>query len=67
MKDKTVFIVAHRFSSIMEADKIIVIDDGKIVEIGDHNYLLKRQGFYSSLYYEQFKNEGLYPIVRTEN
>ena len=67
MKDKTVFIVAHRFSSIMEADKIIVIDDGKIVEIGDHNYLLKRQGFYSNLYYEQFKNEGLYPIVRTEN
>ncbi|MBU0469727.1 MAG: ABC transporter ATP-binding protein/permease, partial [Candidatus Omnitrophica bacterium] len=67
MKDKTVLIVAHRFSSIMEADKIIVVDDGKIVEIGGHNYLLKRQGFYSSLYYEQFKNEDPYLSVKVEN
>ncbi|MBU4333204.1 MAG: ABC transporter ATP-binding protein/permease [Candidatus Omnitrophica bacterium] len=67
MKDKTVLIVAHRFSSIMEADKIIVIDDGKIIEAGGHNYLLKRQGFYSSLYYEQFKNEDPYLSVKAEN
>lgn len=58
MKGKTVFIVAHRFSTIMEADKIIVLDKGRIIEIGDHNYLLKRQGFYSKLYFEQFKEKN---------
>lgn len=57
MKGKTVFIVAHRFSTIMEADKIIILDQGKIVETGNHNYLLKKQGYYSSLYLEQFKKE----------
>lgn len=54
MRDKTVIIVAHRFSTIMEADKIIVLDKGKIVETGDHNYLLNKGGFYSNLYFEQF-------------
>ena len=57
MKGKTVFIVAHRFSTIIESDKIIVLDKGRIVEVGDHNYLLNKRGFYSSLYLEQFKDE----------
>ena len=57
MTGKTVFIVAHRFSTIIESDKIIVLDKGRIVEIGGHNYLLSKQGFYSSLYLEQFKDE----------
>jgi len=55
LRGKTIFIVAHRFSTIMEADKIIVLEDGEVVEMGDHKYLLERQGFYSSLYLEQFK------------
>ena len=57
MKGRTVFIVAHRFSTIIESDKIIVLDKGKIVEVGDHNYLLNKRGFYSSLYLEQFKDD----------
>ncbi len=57
MAGKTVFIVAHRFSTIIGSDKIIVVDKGKIVEIGDHGYLLGRQGFYKQLYFEQFKDE----------
>ncbi len=58
LKGRTVFIVAHRFSTIMEADKIIVLEKGEVVEMGDHNYLLERQGFYSSLYFEQFKDSA---------
>ncbi|MBN1869181.1 MAG: ABC transporter ATP-binding protein [Candidatus Omnitrophica bacterium] len=57
MKGKTVFLVAHRFSTVMESDKILVLDKGRIVEAGGHNYLLNKRGFYSSLYLEQFKDE----------
>jgi len=60
MKGRTVFIVAHRFSTIMEADKILVLDGGRIVEFGDHSYLLKKKGFYSNLYLEQFKEDSRY-------
>jgi len=54
----TTFIVAHRFSTIMEADKIIVMEKGKIVEMGRHNHLLKNSRFYSNLYLEQFKKDA---------
>lgn len=57
MKGKTVFTVAHRFSTIIESDTIIVLDKGRIVEMGGHNYLLNKRGFYSNLYLEQFKDE----------
>ena len=57
MKGKTVFMVAHRFSTIIESDKIIVLDKGRIVEIGGHDDLLNKKGFYSNLYFEQFKEE----------
>jgi ABC-type bacteriocin/lantibiotic exporter with double-glycine peptidase domain len=57
LTNQTIFVVAHRFSTIINCDKIIVINDGKIVETGDHNYLLNKGGFYSTLYNEQFKEE----------
>ena len=55
MKNKTSFVVAHRLSTIKDADKILVMNDGKVVEIGNHNELLSKQGFYYSLYKSQFE------------
>ena len=54
MEGRTSFIVAHRLSTIREADLILVMRDGKIVEKGSHEELLKKQGFYSQLYKSQF-------------
>ena len=54
MKGKTSFIVAHRLSTIMDADIILVLKDGKIIEQGNHKELLKRKGFYFELYNSQF-------------
>ena len=57
MKDKTVFVIAHRLSTIFNADKIIVIENGKIVESGTHDELIKiENGKYHNLYNMQFKN-----------
>lgn len=53
-KKKTGFVVAHRLSTIINADIIIVMDDGKIVERGTHAELLKKNGAYAALYYAQF-------------
>ncbi len=50
MKGRTSFIVAHRLSTIQEADVILVMKDGNIIEQGDHESLLKRRGFYYELY-----------------
>ncbi len=52
-KDKTNIIVAHRFSAIMKADKIIVIQNGKITDMGTHQELLKHDGWYKLQYLEQ--------------
>ena len=54
MAGRTSFIVAHRLSTIREADVILVMREGKIVEQGSHQELLKRNGFYSQLYKSQF-------------
>ena len=54
MEGRTSFIVAHRLSTIMDADIIVVMKDGHIVEQGDHATLLGRHGFYSELYEAQF-------------
>ena len=51
---RTSFIVAHRLSTIREADIILVMNNGKIVETGNHDSLLKRDGFYANLYNSQF-------------
>ncbi len=54
-KGKTSFIVAHRLSTIKNADCILVMDKGRIIEIGNHDDLLKKGGFYAELYNSQFK------------
>ena len=54
MEGRTSFIVAHRLSTIREADVILVMKDGNIIEQGDHETLLKQNGFYATLYNSQF-------------
>jgi ATP-binding cassette subfamily B protein len=55
MKEKTCFIVAHRLSTVQNASRIIVVRDGRIVEVGNHATLLAQGGFYASLYNSQFE------------
>ena len=55
MKGRTTFIVAHRLSTIKEADVILVMNAGRIIEQGNHEELLKKQGFYYNLYNSQYK------------
>lgn len=57
MEGRTSFVIAHRLSTIRDADTIIVMKDGDIVELGNHESLLEKDGFYASLYRSQF--EGL--------
>ena len=54
MKGKTSFVIAHRLSTIQNADLILVIQDGRITEQGNHEELMKKGGFYSTLYNSQF-------------
>ena len=54
MKGRTSFIVAHRLSTIREADQILVMNEGKIIEQGNHHELLEKNGFYRKLYDAQF-------------
>lgn len=56
MQGRTSFIVAHRLSTIKDADIIIVMKDGHIIETGNHSSLLKKDGFYAKLYNSQFAN-----------
>ena len=55
MEGKTSFIIAHRLSTIKNADCILVMKDGDIVEQGNHESLLKKNGFYANLYNSQFE------------
>lgn len=57
MEGRTSFIVAHRLSTIQEADVILVMKDGKVVEKGKHKELLEKQGFYAQIYHSQFVQE----------
>ena len=54
MKGRTSFIVAHRLSTVRDADVILVMKDGHIIEQGNHSSLLQKGGFYAKLYYSQF-------------
>lgn len=66
MKGRTSFIIAHRLSTIKRADRIILIDNGQITEMGTHQELLRSGGHYFNLYTQQFRresesNHGLFP------
>ena len=55
MDGRTSFIVAHRLSTIREADVILVMNNGTVIEQGNHEELMKKNGFYANLYNSQFK------------
>ena len=55
MRGRTSFIIAHRLSTIRDADLILVMKDGDIIEQGNHEELLKQNGFYAELYNSQFE------------
>ena len=57
MTDRTSFVIAHRLSTIKRADRIVLIEDGKIAEMGTHRELLKLRGKYYHLYTQQFRNQ----------
>jgi subfamily B ATP-binding cassette protein MsbA len=58
MQNRTTIVIAHRLSTIEKADAILVIEQGKIIEQGDHNTLLSKNGSYAELYNIQFNNKG---------
>jgi ATP-binding cassette subfamily B protein len=58
MKGRTSFVIAHRLSTIQGADKIVVINNGEIVEQGTHEELLSMKGFYYNLYNAQFERQS---------
>ncbi len=57
MKNRTTFVIAHRLSTVQHADKIIVLEDGRVVDTGGHDELLKKGGLYNRLYEMQFKTD----------
>ena len=56
MQDHTTLVIAHRLSTVMKADRIVVLDEGKIVDIGRHDELIRKGGLYARLADLQFKN-----------
>ncbi|GAA0126841.1 ABC transporter ATP-binding protein [Clostridium sp. CTA-19] len=58
VKNRTIIMIAHKLRTVVNADKIIVIDNGKIVEEGNHEYLIKKQGLYFKLWNLQMKTRG---------
>ncbi|PBJ06075.1 ABC transporter ATP-binding protein [Flavobacterium sp. ACN6] len=58
-KDKTTIIVSHRVSSAKNADKIIILEDGRIIQQGSHNQLINQDGYYASLYLKQLSEKEL--------
>ena len=62
MKGRTSFVMAHRLSTIRDADLILVMKDGDIIEQGNHEQLLDKNGFYAELYNSQFEETALAPV-----
>ena len=58
-KDKTTIIISHRISSAKNADVIIILDDGRIIQQGSHNQLINEEGYYKELYYKQLSEKEL--------
>jgi len=58
IEGRTSFMIAHRLSTVRHADVILVVRDGKIVEQGTHPELLKKKGYYYSLYHQQTQEEA---------
>ncbi|MEG0283561.1 MAG: ABC transporter ATP-binding protein [Erysipelotrichales bacterium] len=54
--NRTSFVIAHRLKTILDADKIVVLKDGEVIEVGSHEELLSEEGFYAQLYHNQFIN-----------
>ena len=63
MKGRTTFVIAHRISMLQQADEILVLDRGRIVERGRHEELLRRGGFYRRVYDIQFRDAAAAPVV----
>ncbi|MEN8698257.1 ABC transporter ATP-binding protein [Bacillus infantis] len=59
MEGRTSFVVAHRLNTIQQADQILVLDEGRIIEKGSHEELLEQEGFYHGLYHSQLKEEAI--------
>jgi ABC-type multidrug transport system fused ATPase/permease subunit len=59
LKGRTSFVIAHRLSTVRNADQVLVIDDGRIVERGTHNQLMATDGLYAELYNSQFRYEAV--------
>jgi subfamily B ATP-binding cassette protein MsbA len=59
MQGRTVFVIAHRLSTVRRATKIVVIEQGKITETGTHDELMRHSGTYRRLYDMQFGDEGV--------
>ena len=55
MKGRTSFVIAHRLSTIKNADLILVLKDGDVIESGNHEELMRQNGFYAELYNSQFE------------
>jgi len=59
MHDRTCIIISHRISTVKDADEIIVLDDGEVIERGTHESLLDQAGVYSEMYEKQLLEEEL--------
>lgn len=59
MEERTCIIIAHRISTLQDADEIIVLDDGEIIERGNHEELLANRGYYYRIYQRQLLEEEL--------